>query len=327
MGTRGNLARAYQDLATLLDAGIPILRSFDILVEGRQGRFRHILSSVRESLSKGSSLAEAMDPHPRVFPDLDRMLLEAAETSGSLPVSFKMLSHWHEFIQRITRRIWMGLMYPFFILHMGALLFPLPALILSFANGRAEVGAYLRGVIGVLLLLYVPLLTILAVLHFKERAHLLRLALDSLVLRIPLLGRAVYQLSICRYTQAFSMLYKAGVPITECTEKATRATGNMVVARLFEGGTASVRRGGTVSEGFSRRLPAEYLDLWRIGEESGELDKTTAKIAEIAADRADFCFVQFGDWLPKIVYFMILAILAYMVLTLGSQIYGNLPAF
>jgi type IV pilus assembly protein PilC len=323
MGARNHLARAYYDLATLLDAGVPILRSLDLLIQGQRGRFKRVFSQVRESLSKGSSLSESLDEHRRVFPEMDRTLIEAAETGGSLPDSFKMLSHWHEFVERITRQIQMGLLYPFFLLHAVAVIYPLPTLMSSFIGGQADVGGYLRRVLQVLLLLYVPVLVVLGSMLFKERARTLRLVLDHLVLRVPGLGAAIYHLSVYRYAKAFGMLYKAGVPVSECTERAALATGNAAVAQLFAGGTASVRKGGMMWEGFSRRLPAEYLHLWQIGEETGELDKTVDRIAAAAQDRADRYFTLFAQWLPKVVYFAALLIAAYMVLQLGTQVYGG----
>ena len=119
------------------------------------------------------------------------------------------------------------------------------------------------------------------------------------------------------------MLYKAGVPISETTERATRATGNMVVARLFQGGFASVRQGGMAWEGFSKRLPAEYLQLWQIGEESGELDKTVDKIAEISADRADLWFTPIR-LLDAVVCLLCVhaAIIVVMIFKLFFQVYG-----
>jgi hypothetical protein len=65
MGARSQLARAYYDLATLLDAGVPILRSLDILIQGQRGRFKRVFSQVRESLSKGSSFSESLDEQRR----------------------------------------------------------------------------------------------------------------------------------------------------------------------------------------------------------------------------------------------------------------------
>ena len=131
-------------------------------------------------------------------------------------------------------------------------------------------------------------------------------------------------MSISRYAKAFAMLYKAGVPIAEVTERATRATGNVIVAGRFAGGRESVRQGGMVWEGISKRLPAEYRHLWQIGEETGELDKTVAKIGEISADRADLYFTMFASGFPKVIYFIILIITAIMVLRLAMQVYGGL---
>lgn len=323
MSARTRLAGVYYDLAVMLDAGVPIMRSLDIAIQGRQGLLRRVLSQMRESLSKGSSVAESMDKHRGVFPALDRVLVEAAETSGSLGESFKMLSEWHEFVHRIIWKMLTHMMYPFLILHVAAFVFPLPSLILGKITGVEYIFSVLRVVIA----LYV-LVAIISVRLFRpERVRLLRYPMDVLVLWVPVLGQAVYHMAISRYAKAFGMLYKAGVPIAESTERACLTVGNQVVAGLFAGGTASIRSGGMAWEGFSSRLPREYRDLWQIGEEAGELDKTVDKIAEISTDRADLFFNEFARWLPIVVYFAIMAVVAAMVLTLASQVYGNLYSF
>ncbi len=323
MGARTRLAQAYYDLSTMLDAGVPILRSLDIVIQGRQGPLKRTFSQVRESLSKGASLTESLAELRTVFPDLDRMLIETAETSGLLGESFKMLSQWHEFMNRITQRMVTGLIYPVAILHIAAFIFGIP----DFVLGRIAFPVYLQQTIGILLLFYVPLAVVVAAILLREKVPALRLFVDMLALRIPVLGRAIYHLSVSRFARAFAMLYKAGVPVTETVERALRATGNVVVAKLFAGGVQSARAGNAVSEGFSPRLPAEYRHLWQVGEETGDLDKATAKVAEISADRADLCFNLFAQWLPRVVYFIIMGILAAMVLRMGSQMYGNLDAF
>ena len=83
MSHRTDLSQAYFDLATMMDAGMPILRSIDVVIEGRRGYLKQIFKRIRETISKGATLAEALGRHPRMFPDLDRMLIEAAETSGA----------------------------------------------------------------------------------------------------------------------------------------------------------------------------------------------------------------------------------------------------
>lgn len=323
MGARSRLAQAYYDLATLLDAGVPILRAFDILIEGRQGPMKYTLRHVRESLSKGAGLAESMGRQGRIFPEMDRMLIEAAETSGSLGDSFKMLSQWHEFVHRITRRIQMGLIYPFLILHLGACVSGVPDLVL----GNASIPGSLLQVLRVLLLLYIPMSVVIVFVLLRDRIGVLRLPLDFLVLRVPVLGQAIYHVSVCRYAKTFAMLYRAGVPITETAERATRAAGNAIVARQFAGGRDSVRQGGMAWEGFSPRLPAEYRHLWQIGEETGELDKVAAKVAEISGDRADLLFTAFASGFPKVVYFAIMILMAMKVVQMWSQVYGGLGGF
>ncbi len=318
MSSKTRLAQAYYDLAVMLDAGMPILRSLDIMIQGRTGQLKQVFSRIRESLSKGSSLAEAMGKHRNVFPDMDRMLIEAAETAGSLNDSFKMLSQWHEFLHRITRRIRMGLIYPLLILHIGAFVYGFP----NFILGKMTNWAYLSQVLQILLLFYIPAAIVVLLMRLRDRVSGIAIPFDFLALRIPILGTAIYHLSICRYAKAFGMLYKAGVPISETTERATRATGNVVVARMFQGGFASVRQGGMAWEGFSKRLPPEYLQLWQIGEESGELDKTVDKIAEISGDRADLWFTQFAFWMPWFVYVFIAGIMVVMIFKLFSQVYG-----
>ncbi|MDI6447414.1 type II secretion system F family protein [Anaerobaca lacustris] len=323
MSSKTRLAQAYYDLSVMMDAGVPILRSLDITIEGRQGYIKQVLKRIRETVSKGSSLTEALDQHRNVFPQLDRMLIEAAETSGALGLSFKMLSEWHEFVHRITRRLQMGLIYPFFMLHIAAGVFGLPGLVL----GKTSTTEYLVGTVSILMLLYVPTAIVVVCMALRERFPLLGLPLDFIVLRIPILGQAVYHMSVCRYAKAFAMMYGAGVPITEVTDRATRATGNAIVARLFAGGKDSVRAGGLAWEGYSKRLPSQYLHLFQIGEETGELDKTAEKIAEIAGDRADLLFTAFAKWLPIAVYVVIAGIIIYMIFTLWGQIYSGLPGF
>lgn len=319
MSAKTRLAQAYYDLSVMIDAGVPILRSLDIVVEGRQGYLKRVLAQIRASISQGSDLTGALAEHRNVFPEMDRMLIEAAETSGSLGLSFKMLSQWHEFVHRITRRMIMGLIYPFLILHIAAFVFGLPSMIL----GKITVQEYVLGALRILMFLYIPTAVVIACLRARQRVPLLGLPLDFIALRIPILNQAVYHMSVCRYAKAFAMMYGAGVPLTEVTERATRATGNAIVARLFAGGAESVRAGGLAWEGYSKRLPPQYLHLLQIGEETGELDRTAEKVAEIAGDRADLYFTAFARWLPVFVYIIIAAVLIYMIFMLFGQAYSS----
>ncbi|MGD2095570.1 MAG: type II secretion system F family protein, partial [Phycisphaerales bacterium] len=116
-------------------------------------------------------------------------------------------------------------------------------------------------------------------------------------------------------------LYKAGLPIKECATQATELTGNMAVSDMFRGGVASIEAGKTAYEGLSRKLSKEYLELWYIGEETGELDKTVDKIAEISGDKAELFFTQIAKWLPRLAYVLVCIILIIQIFRTALKIY------
>jgi len=315
---RSKLAIIYHDLAVLLDAGIPILKSLNIISEGLQGHQKRTFSDLSKSVSQGNTFADSMAEYPKVFARLDLMLVKSAELSGELPNCFKMLSNWYEFKNRIKGIILSGLILPLLILHIMVFIVPLP----SMALGKISITEYMMQIAKVLGFLYLLIGISLSVYHSMPNAGLFRRLLDALILRIPILGLAVRQLSICRYCRGFNMLYKAGVPITECAVKAPELTGNLVISGLFKGGAASTAAGNMTCDGFSRRLPLDYLNLWQTGEEIGELDRMVDKIAEIAGDRAELLFTEFARWLPRLLYALVCIVMIILILTMAAGIYN-----
>ncbi|MDT8300967.1 MAG: type II secretion system F family protein [Sedimentisphaerales bacterium] len=294
-------ALIYHDLAVLLDAGVPTLRSLNIISEGLKGRLKIIFSNLSESVSKGNTFADSMAKHPKAFARLDITLVKSAELSGELPNCFKMLSKWYEFKQRIKGILISGFMLPFMILHIMVFIVPMPALVL----GKTSISEYLIDIAITLGSLYLFIGISLAPYHSMPDKGIFRRLLDTLSLRIPILGLAIRELSICRYCRGFSMLYKAGLPIAQCATQATELTGNLIIADIFKGASVSIEAGNSAYEGFSRRLPLDYLNLWQTGEEIGELDKMSDKIAEISGDKAELLFTEFAKWLPRLLYALI----------------------
>ncbi|NQT04335.1 MAG: type II secretion system F family protein [Planctomycetes bacterium] len=306
----------YHDLAVLLDAGLPILKSLNIISEGLKGHLRIIFSNLSESVSKGNTFADSMAKYPKVFARLDLMLIKSAELSGELPNCFKMLSKWYEFKKRIKGILISGFMLPFMIFHIMVIIVPLPSLVL----GKISSSEYLLTVAKGLGFLYLLIGIPLTLYYSTPNTGLFRRLLDALTLRIPILGLAVRQLSICRYCRGFNMLYKAGLPIAQCAAQATELTGNLIVADMFKGGSASIEAGNMAYEGFSRRLPLDYLNIWQTGEQIGELDKMADKIADISGDRAELLFTEFAKWLPRLLYALICVVMIIQILSMAGAI-------
>ncbi len=310
------LAIIYHDLAVLLDAGLPIIKSLDTVSEGLQGHLRKSFSDLSKSVSQGNTFADSMAEYPKVFARLDLMLVKSAELSGELPNCFKMLSNWYEFRNRIKGILISGLILPLLILHIMVFIVPLPSMVL----GKISTTEYMMQIAKVLGLLYLLIGITLAVYHSVPNNGLFRRLLDALTLRIPILGQAVRQLSICRYCRGFNMLYKAGVPIKDCAAQATELTGNLIIADIFQGGAASIAAGNMAYKGFSNRLPLDYLNIWQTGEQIGELDKMVDKIAEIAGDRAELLFTEFAKWLPRLLYALVAVVMIIQILKMAGAI-------
>ena len=314
------LATVYFDLSVMFESGIPVVRALNMISGQVKGRMRWVFSEIRKSVSQGDNLAESMARYPGFFDKIDLILVESAEMSGNLPECFKELSKWHEFRNRINKKLIVGFILPVFILFVAAFLIPIPRVALS----GLTLKGYISQVLRILSFIFVPVFVYVFIMFLGKKARLLRLVLDHFVLKIPVLGSAVWQLSISRYCRGFSMLHKAGVPIIQTLEKATELSGNYVVSNLFKGGLVSAKEGNSAFEGFSKRLPSDYLNLWQVGEESGELDKTVDKIAEISGERAELFFTEFATWFPRIVYFIIMISMAIAVIRGYMNIYSNI---
>jgi type II secretory pathway component PulF len=310
----------YQNLSTLLNAGLPVLRAIQTTQQRSLRRYRHILQHIEKDISAGIEISESMKAFPRLFEPLDVMLVHVGEQTGQLAEILKNLGDWYQFKQKQKQMVLGGLIYPFFILHMGILLIPVPWA----ALGGGGMKAYIHIVISSLVSLYVPLTITFLLLKLTPPWGFLRRIQNTIVLWIPLLGSAFRCLAIGRYCSVFSIMYKAGIPILRCAELAPQTCGNMAVARLFEGGYTAAKSGEPLSEGFSPSLPPEFLELWTIGEESGDLDKASEKLAEIYLDKAQFRFNLISTWTPWLVYITVVFVMAILIVKAFVKIYSTM---
>ena len=320
MGRSNQLIVVYTGFATMLEAGISLLRVFEFFRESHKGPMRRVLNGMSDALNEGRTLSEAMDDHPHLFARFDRTLIAAAEQSGNLDMCFGMLAQWYEFAQRLKRTMMSGLVLPLFVLHIAAAIVP----VVQLASGGMDLGGYLQSVLGVLMIFYGPAIVMGVILFLGPRLPPLRRLLDHLVLWVPVLGKGVRELCIARFSRAFGMLFKAGIPMSECFALAPQIVGNHVVAKMFAGGAQFVARGEMPSGGFSRKIPAEYRELWKVGEETGQIEECANKIAEISSDRAELRLKEFATWLPRIIYFAVMIFVAMCILNMASGYVGSL---
>ena len=293
-----NPAIMYHKLSILFGAGVPALQALRNAGKNSTGKIKRALVATADAVSTGKSLVEAMRKHPRAFARLDLALIEAGAKSGNLTDVFQFLSEWYTFFNRLRRNLVSAMIFPALLIHATAVLCPAPGLFLR-QYGPTEY--YIRAAI-ILSLLYVPMILVLGIIHLTPKRGPLRWLLDALTLKIPVFGHAVKHLALTRFCKAFGMLYKAGVPIIQGVEIASGVTGNAIITGMVIGGVDSGRAGNTISSGFSAKLPDDFLSIWRVGEETGQLDDSVEHMGNESADISQLLLTTLAKLFPRLVY-------------------------
>ena len=307
-------ALVLYNLSTLLDAGIDVSRSLAMSVDGEKGKWKRVLGSVGAGVGSGQMVSEAMSEH-RVFDELDVKMVEAAEQSGNLSSVMRSLSDYYQFMAKMKGLITAGLVRPFVILNIAAFVAPLPGL---FRSGNFSIFIYLCSVFGILSIFYIPAAILFLMIKFRKVGWFRNIA-DYIFLKVPVLGAGLYNLAIGRFCRIFNMLISAGIPAVGSSEVAAGLCGNGVLERQFSGGALSARRGRCIGEGFSRKLPFDFLNMWKTGEDSGGLDVVSKKMADIYIGKAEFMFEEFSRWFPRFVGFLVALLLIYLIFkTMGT---------
>lgn len=310
----------YYNISNMLSAGLPIVQAFKSAVSGLRGSFYADLSCVAEAIAAGDTAAESMARYPKSFDPLDVMLAEQGELSGNLDKSFKMLSNWYRFLQRLKGIIFSGMVLPILVLHIAAVAIPF----IPFIFGEITFNRFVARIIIALCFFYVPLIATICIVRFMPKSGRPRRIIDTIAAKTPVLGLGLRTLAMSRYCRVFNMLYSAGLPIVGCTENSAAMSGNLFFADWVKGGTESAKAGNNVSEGFSTdQLPLDFVETWRTGEVTGMLEDITLRLADSTGERAEMIFTEIANWLPKIFYGIVSIWMIYSIFKGFGMIWGK----
>jgi type II secretory pathway component PulF len=302
----------YRGLATLLNAGFDLKRALHTSVVKRQGPLRNAVIAAAKSIERGSTLAGALKKHPAIFPLSDRAMLEVGEKSGRLPEALQALAEWYELKAQIWRIIKSGMIRPVLAIHAAAFIIPIHMLFLGMW------GEYILSVLGFLMIFYIPTGGMISLYRSSGNRGGFRLFLDSVLLKVPLLGRGLRDIALGRYCFGFWTLFVSGFPMPRCAEIAADLSGNAAVSAMLDGGKESARRGKPVSKGFSSKVPHDFLALWAVGEESGRLDHTLRHIYKERVEQGEYYLKEFSRWLPRFIYIVVAGVIFYYFMSKAS---------
>jgi len=306
----------HRSMATLLDAGVPIVRALRQKHPGAIGKVTHRLA---DAIEGGDSLHEGMLEHPRVFTGLETQLVAVGERTGRLDALFLALAEWFELRQRFNRTIISGLVYPALLYHVAATLIPG----ISFFLGNCVISDVIQRI---LLANTAPYLAILAFLIVRRiLGPAIGAACAGAVLHVPVLGPTIRKLNYARFFRAYALSLDAGVSMAPAIELSASTCGNPNLRRRFAGiAHAMQSEGMTFTEAFAgaglHHSDPMALSMLQTGEESGRTDAMATRIADLYAEEVAESAARFAKVAPTVVYMAIAMYIGHTVISFWSQL-------
>ena len=288
-------------LAALVDAGVPIVRSLDLMAtQQKLPMFKRALTKVSLDVNEGIALATALRQWPKVFDQLSIAMVEAGEAGGVLDEALKRLAKLLEDNAKLQNQIKGALGYPIAVLviailvFLGMTIFLIPTFAGIFEDLGAELPAFTRLLVDLSALLrssaslYAIGVILLAtwMLNRFYATHNGRRTIDRLMLKLPLFGDLILMTATAQFCRIFSSLTRAGVPILMSMEISSETAGNSIISDAILASRGMVQEGVLLSNALIRHkvLPDMALNMLAIGEETGEMDKMLSKVADFYED-------------------------------------------
>jgi len=327
-----------RQLATLVEAGLPLLRSLNILAKQERDKvLKKTIIKIADSVQGGSTFSDALALHPRIFNDLYVNMVRAGEVGGVLELVLTRLSEFQEKAAKIKNKILAAMVYPAIVMTMAVgimtflLIFIVPRFELIFHDllGDKPLPPVTRFVIGVsgfmknhgLILLGV----IVAIVTFYKligRTRRGRLAIDSFKLRMPLFGNLNRKSAISRFARTLGTLVTSGDPILQALNITRETAGNAAIALAISHVHDSVKEGESIVQPLeaSRAFPPMVVSMVDVGEETGKLPEMLLKIADVYDDEVDNAVVALTSMLEPIMIVFLAVVVGTIVLALFTPL-------
>jgi len=314
-------ADLYHQISTLVTAGFGLPQALQELRDNPPSRsFRRPLERILWHIREGHTFAESLRRSSTWLPEFDIALLEAGENSGRIDACLKLLAGYYAERARMARFVLGKLAYPVFLLHFALLIFAFVQFIVTW-----NVLALVLQTVGVLLPLYVLTFVFIYVMQ-GSRGRAMRVMMESLLNRIPLVGRARRHLSLARLAMSLESLLSAGVNIITAWELSARASGSTALDGEVSTWREQIEAGVRPSElvRASRHFPSVFGNLYNTGEVSGRLDEHLGRIHTYYQESGTNILRQVSDWVPRIAYLIIACWIGYKVVQFWVNYYNAL---
>lgn len=302
VGTR-DIVIFTRQFATMINSGLPLVQALDILAEQTENdALRKVIQDVLYDVESGHTLADAMGKHPKVFTDLYVNMVAAGEAGGILDTILLRLATFLEKNDALVRKIKGAMIYPGVIFTVAAaavailLMFVIPTFQTMFASAGVPLPLPTRIVIMMSIILQgywwaigAGIIGTIFAIRQAYQTDAGRLAIDRLMLNIPILGNLQRKAAVARFTRTLGTLVSSGVSILEGLEITAKTAGNRVIHDAVMNSRASIAGGETIAGPLKESgvFPPMVVQMINVGEQTGGLDEMLTKIADFYDEEVD----------------------------------------
>jgi type IV pilus assembly protein PilC len=347
-----NLMIFTRQLATLIDSGLPLLRSLTVLEKQEPNVvLRATVGALAENVQGGSTFSESLAQHPRIFNKLYVNMVKAGELGGVLEVVLNRLAEYQEKAQKLKNKIVSAMVYPVIVMFIAVailvflMIFIVPKFKEMFANTDQELPTISKIVFGtsefflarpliVPNIVFVFILVGIGVFLFNlwGRTKGGRTAIDTMKLKLPVLGDIQRKSAVSRFSRTLGTLVTSGVPILQALNITRDTAGNVIISQAIEKVHEAVKEGETIVTPLqaSGVFPNMVISMVDVGEETGQLPEMLLKVADVYDDEVDNAVTALTSILEPImivilalivgsVVFALFLPLIKMISTMGNQ--------
>ena len=292
-----------RQFSTMIDAGLPLVQCLDILSRQQENKtFRKVLLEVKESVESGSTFADALKKHPKVFDELFVNLVAAGEVGGILDTILNRLAAYIEKSMKLKKQVKSAMTYPSTIVAIAflvitvILVFVIPQFQSMFEDFGGTLPLPTQIVINIsdfiqAYVVHIIVGMIIFVIGYKRfyATKRGREILDNLYLKLPVFGELIRKVSVAKFTRTLGTMISSGVPILDGLEIVAKTAGNKTVEKAIYKVRQSISEGKTIAEPLEKSgvFPAMVCQMIAVGEQSGAIDTMLNKIADFYDDEVD----------------------------------------
>ncbi|KTD54377.1 pilus assembly protein PilC [Legionella sainthelensi] len=307
-----------RQLATMIESGIPLVQSFDIVAKGQTNkRLKELIEQIKHDVETGLTLSESLKKHPSHFNDLFCNLVDAGEKSGSLDTMLNKIATYKEKIETIKKKIKKALTYPIavivvaIIVTAGLLIFVVPQFEALFKGFGADLPMMTKAVVNLSnffqsywYLIFGSLIgAVYAFIYAVKHSSQFAQNVDKTLLKIPVIGPIIEKAAIARFARTLSITFAAGLPLVEALKSVAGATGNII----FSNATNKIRDEVSTGQQMNKAMenthlfPNMVIQMVAIGEESGALERMLSKVADFYEEDVDNAVDSLSSLLEPII--------------------------